>query len=98
MNKIFYDKNRNLEIVDVSGEKSMDEIKLSFGEGDYQSVECDAAVEVVVYENDIPIVKTREEIRTLNEKANKAKKDEAASRLSRKLNAQDIQDIKTLLF
>ena len=77
--------------------KPIEEIKTFFGKGDYQSVEYHTATEVVVYENDNPIVKTREEIRSLNEKALSDKKTEATSRLSGKLLTQDIEDLKILL-
>ena len=98
MNKIFYDKTRNLEIVDVSGMKSSEEIEASFGGGNYQSVEYDTKDEVVVYENDNPVVKARDEIRAIKEKAASDKKDAALSRLSGKFSTKDIDDLKILLF
>ena len=41
MHKIYYDKERNFTIVDVSGVKSIEQIKEEFGDCDYQNLEID---------------------------------------------------------
>lgn len=41
MKKIFYDKIKNKEIVDVSGNKTLEQIKQEFGDVDYQIIEIE---------------------------------------------------------
>lgn len=45
MHKIYYDKERNFTIVDVSGEKSIEKIKEEFGDCEYQTIEINPSLE-----------------------------------------------------
>jgi len=45
MKKIFYDKINNTEIVDISGKKSLEQIKEKFDEADYQELMIDETTE-----------------------------------------------------
>lgn len=45
MQKIYYDKERNFTIVDVSGEKSVELIKEEFGDVEYEMEEFDPLTE-----------------------------------------------------
>lgn len=45
MNKIYYDKEKNFTIVDVSGVKPIELIKEEFGDVEYQTLEIDPLVE-----------------------------------------------------
>ncbi len=50
MHKIFYDKIINKEIVDVSGKKTLNQIKQEFGDADYQEITINETEEVYCVE------------------------------------------------
>jgi hypothetical protein len=52
MTKVFYDSVSNKEIHDISGEKSVEDIKKEFGEAEYQEVTIEND-EVFIVENGV---------------------------------------------
>ena len=57
MMKHFFDTDSKNEIIDVSGQKSIEDIKNQFGGKNYIETRIDEKTETIIFLNDLPIKK-----------------------------------------
>lgn len=99
MQKVYYNPTSGKQIVDISGNKTMDKIKQEFGQADYQVIEIDENTEGVKVEDGklkkYNYKEENEKIRQDKEKQIKLKEDKIKEKLG--LSNSELQDLKEIL-
>ena len=86
MQKVFYDKNKKIEIIDISGVKTLEQIKNEFGEGDYEEVSFNPLINVQTTKNG------RIELLDLEMEKTQRKNKAQADKLKRTIAKNKIKD------
>lgn len=96
--KLFYNKSNKKEVIDVSDNKTLNDIKIEFGDGEYEEVLLLPNENYRINGDEIVKYDFRLENNQLKEDE-KVKKQEAANRIMVKLGLSDddIEDLKSVL-
>lgn len=98
MSKYFYNKQKDVMIVDVSGSKTLEKVKEEFGDNDYEIVEVNNNESCTIVNGSLVkynYIDQNNQIKADKEAMKQISKDKIKSKL--KISDEDIEDLKAIL-